>query len=96
MSNIERLIEELQTDILNELERRIWERIEPRIQQALLARHMSVAELAEYLHVSEQTVRRLIRERSIPSFRVRGQIFVRQMDVDEWIRRQVEQQQRSI
>ncbi|SIS89163.1 helix-turn-helix domain-containing protein [Alicyclobacillus vulcanalis] len=90
MSLFEEAIQQTKEEILTELERRLWERLEPRIEQALLARHMSIAELAKYLHVSEPTVRRLIRERTIPSFRVRGQIFVRQTDVDEWIRKQVE------
>ncbi|WP_062306648.1 helix-turn-helix domain-containing protein [Alicyclobacillus sendaiensis] len=90
MSLFEQAIQQMKEEMLVELERRLWERLEPRIEQALLARHMSIAELAEYLHVSEPTVRRLIRERAIPSFRVRGQIFVRQVDVDEWIRQQVE------
>ncbi|SFU82077.1 helix-turn-helix domain-containing protein [Alicyclobacillus macrosporangiidus] len=90
MSLFEQAMDEMRASIVDELEQRIWERLEPRIQQELLARHMSVAELAKYLHVSDWTARRLIRERTIPSFRVGGQIFVRQMDVDEWIRKQVE------
>lgn len=91
VSLFDQAIQQQKEEMLQELEQRIWAHLEPRIHQALLARHMSVAELAEYLHVSEPTVRRMIRERTIPSFRVRGQIFVRQVDVDEWIRRQVEE-----
>ena len=92
MSLLEQAIQQQKEGIIEELERRLWERIETRIQQALLARHMSIAELAKYLHVSEQTVRRMIRDRTIPSFRVRGQIFVRQMDVDRWIQNQIEKE----
>lgn len=91
MSLLENAIQKTKNEMLAELENRLWQRLEPRIEQALLARHMSIAELAQYLHVSEPTVRRLIRERTVPSFRVRGQIFVRQQDVDEWIQKQVEE-----
>ena len=90
MSLFDQAMLEMKSEILDDLEQRIWERLEPRIQQELLARHMSIADTAEYLHVSEPTVRRMIRERTIPSFRVRGQIFVRQMDVDAWIQQQIE------
>lgn len=89
MSLFELAMQEMRTEVIRELEDRIWERLMPRIEQELHARHMSIAELAVYLHVSEQTVRRLIRTREIPSFKVRNQIFVRQMDVDAWVDRQV-------
>ncbi|GMA52582.1 hypothetical protein GCM10025857_39980 [Alicyclobacillus contaminans] len=91
MSLFEAAMQEMQFSIIEELERRIWQRLEPRIQQELMARHMSIAEAAEYLHVSEQTVRRMVRDKEIPSFRVRNQIFVRQTDVDEWIESQIRQ-----
>lgn len=89
VSVLQQYVEGQKEEMIQELERRIWARLEPRIEQALLARHMSVAELAQYLHVSEPTVRRMIRDKEIPSFRVRGQIFVRQVDVDAWIERQM-------
>ena len=88
MSLFEAAMGEMKSEILDDLERRMWERLEPRIQQELWARHLSISDTAEYLHVSESTVRRLIREKTIPSFRVRGQIFVRQMDIDTWIKQQ--------
>jgi len=89
MSLFEKALEEFKQQILDDLERRVWERLEPRIQQELRARHMSIATTAEYLHVSEQTVRRMVRDRDIPSFRVRNQILIRQMDVDSWIEKQI-------
>ncbi|MCF8566873.1 helix-turn-helix domain-containing protein [Alicyclobacillus tolerans] len=82
-------MQEMKLEVIDDLEQRIWARLEPRIQQELRARHMSIADTAEYLHVSEQTVRRMVRDREIPSFRVRNQILVRQMDVDEWIQKQI-------
>ncbi len=89
MSLFEKAVNEMKLDIIDELERRVWERLEPRIQQELRTRHMPLVEVAEYLHVSEQTVRRMVRDKELPSFRVRNQIFVRQQDVDQWIHRQI-------
>lgn len=79
----------MKSSIVEELEQRIWERLEPRIQQEMLARYLSIEECAQYLHVSVSTVRRLVREHTLPSFRVRGQIRIRRMDVDRRIESQV-------
>lgn len=89
MSLFEQAMHEMKSEVLDELEQKMWERLEPRIQQELHARHMSVADTADYLHVSEATVRRMIKDRDIPSFKVRNQILIRQMDVDEWIQKQI-------
>lgn len=89
MSLIEEAMQEMKSDLLTELEQRIWDRLEPRIRQELRARHMSIADTAEYLHVSEQTIRRMVRDKEIPSFRIRNQIFVRQMDIDVWVDEQI-------
>jgi excisionase family DNA binding protein len=91
MSLLEQALLTQKIEILEELEVRIWERLEPRIQQELLSRIMSIIQTAEYLHVSEQTIRRLIREKEIPSFKVRHQIFIRLMDVDSWIEKQLKE-----
>ncbi len=91
MSLFEAAMSEMQSNILDELERRVWERLEPKIQQELHARHMSIANTAVYLHVSEATVRRMVRDKDIPSFRVRNQILIRQMDVDSWIEKQLKE-----
>jgi len=90
MSLFEEAMREMKSEVLSELEERIWERLEPRIQQELHARHMSVAEVSQYLHVSTQTVRRLITSREIPHFRVRGQIFLRQTDIERWVASQID------
>ena len=76
--------------LTGEIEERVWARLEPRIKQELYARHMTVVETAEYLHVSAQTVRRLVRDHQIPYFRVRSQILVRQIDIDRWVEKQVD------
>ena len=89
MSTFEQAMQEMQSKILEDLERQVWKRLEPRIQQELLTRHMSISDTAKYLHVSVQTIRRLIRDKTGPSFRIRNQIFIRQMDVDIWIENQI-------
>lgn len=90
MSLFEEAVREMRRQIEEEVEARIWAKLQPAIQQALHAQNFTVNEAADYLHVSHQTVRRLIRERELPSFRVRNNIFVRQMDVDTWIAKQIE------
>ena len=75
--------------LTGEIEERVWAHLEPRIQQELQARHMTVGEAAKYLHVSAQTVRRLIHDHQIPHFRVRSQILLRQVDIDRWVEKQV-------
>ena len=49
----------------------------------------SVAEAAEYMRISEPTLRRMIRENEIPSYNIRNRIFIRQMDIDQWVRKQL-------
>jgi excisionase family DNA binding protein len=89
VSVFEEALQEFKKQILEELEERLWEKLESRIRTALHSRIMSVAETANYLHVSEPTVRRMISEKEIPFFRIRNQIFVPQLELDEWIQSQV-------
>ena len=49
----------------------------------------TISETAEYLKISDQTLRRMIREKEIKSFKARGQYLIRQMDIDQWIRKQL-------
>ena len=86
---IESTVQTLSKSLIEEIEERVWARLEPRIQQELQARHMTVGEAAEYLHVSTQTVRRLIHDHQIAHFRVRAQILLRQVDIDRWVEKQV-------
>lgn len=89
MPLFEEAMEHMKLDIINELEQRLLNRLEPQIIQKLYARHMSISEAAEYLHVSVQTIRRMVRDKVLPSFHVRNQIFIRQLDVDDWILSQI-------
>lgn len=48
----------------------------------------SVSEIAEYLHCSESSIRKLIREKNIPFFRIASRIFFKKESIDEWIKNQ--------
>lgn len=89
MPTFDDALAELKAQIVSEVEQRIWERLKPQIQEEMQGRHLSVKECAQYLHVSTATVRRLIREHALPSFRVRGQIFIRQSDGDAFVSKQL-------
>ena len=71
--------------ILDELEERIWKRLEMRMQEEKSTRHFSIYQAAEYLGVAHTTVRKLVREKKIKYYRIGSLIFIRQVDLDEWI-----------
>lgn len=48
----------------------------------------NIKELADYLHCSESTVRKLVRNKVIPSFRIANRIFFRKNFIDMWINNQ--------
>jgi excisionase family DNA binding protein len=45
----------------------------------------NVRELAKYLSVSESTIRKLIREKKIPHFRIYSKILFDKEQVDKWL-----------
>lgn len=45
----------------------------------------NVKELTKYLYVSESTVRKLVREKKIPHFRIISKILFDKEQVDNWI-----------
>lgn len=90
MTKIDEALMETMSSIAEELEERLWQRLQPRIQDALYGRHLTVREACQYLHASDRTVRRLIEDRVIPSFRIRGKILLRLQDLDAWIEAQVQ------
>ena len=53
------------------------------------AQVMTIYEAADYLKTSDRTLRRMVHEQTIPAFRVRNRIFIRQTDLDQWIRDQM-------
>lgn len=48
----------------------------------------NLQELTKYLHCSESTVRKLIRNNEIPSFRIASRIFFKKELIDMWIQKQ--------
>lgn len=45
----------------------------------------NIKELANYLHCSKSTVRKLVRNKAIPNFRIANRIFFRKNFIDVWI-----------
>lgn len=52
---------------------------------------LDVREAAEYLRVSEWTVRDMVRTKSIPHYRVRSRIFFKRRELDKWINSQLKE-----
>lgn len=48
----------------------------------------TVKEVAEYLHCSQSTIRKLLKNNQIPSFRVAYRIFFEKSLIDLWIKNQ--------
>ncbi len=49
---------------------------------------LSIDQAAKYLSVSDDTIRRLIKEGELPAARIRGQWRIRKADLDALFRRQ--------
>lgn len=48
----------------------------------------NVKEVAEYLHCSQSTIRKLLKKKQIPSFRIAYRIFFKKEHIDLWINNQ--------
>ena len=48
----------------------------------------NVKELTKYLRCSDSTVRKLIRNREIPNFRIANRIYFKRELIDTWIKNQ--------
>jgi len=48
----------------------------------------NVKEVAEYLHCSESTIRKLMKNNEIPYYRVAYRIFFKKQMIDNWIEEQ--------
>lgn len=46
---------------------------------------LTVEDVAEFLHISETTVRRLLSDRKIPSYRIRDQDRFSRIEIEEWM-----------
>lgn len=49
---------------------------------------LDVVEVAEYLHCSQSTIRKLLRNKQIPSFRVANKILFKKNLIDLWVNNQ--------
>ena len=56
---------------------------------------MTIAEVADYLKVTERTIYRLAGIKGIPSFKVGGSWRFSKTDIDAWIKKQTEQDQET-
>ena len=48
----------------------------------------NVKEVAKYLHCSQSTIRKLLKKKQIPSFRIAYRIFFKKEHIDLWINNQ--------
>lgn len=48
----------------------------------------NVQELTKYLHCSDSTVRKLIKDKEIPNFRIANRIYFKKALIDMWIQNQ--------
>ncbi|MNW38763.1 Helix-turn-helix domain protein [compost metagenome] len=78
-------IEALRSDITNQLREEILSELQPEITRRLYSNIFDTAEACQYLKVSIATLRRMVKDREIPFFRQRGQLFFRQIDLDRHI-----------
>lgn len=46
---------------------------------------LDVKEVTKYLHCSDSTVRKLIKKREIPNFRIANRIYFKKTLIDNWI-----------
>ncbi len=49
---------------------------------------LDVKEVADYLHCSQSTIRKLLRKKEIPNFRVAYRIFFKKSLIDSWVNNQ--------
>jgi excisionase family DNA binding protein len=50
---------------------------------------MTLGEARDMLRVSDSTMRRMVRQHEIPSFTIHSRIYLRRVDVTEWMRGQI-------
>ena len=48
----------------------------------------NVEELSKYLHTSQSSIRKLVREKNIPHYRILSRIFFDKESIDTWINNQ--------
>lgn len=83
------LIGALRADIAAGLKEEILKELQPEIDRRLYANILLIDEAAQYLKVSDRTLRRMAKDGEIPHFRIRGILHFRQIDLDKHIARLV-------
>lgn len=86
------LIGAIRADIKRELREEILAELQPEIERRLFANIFTFNEAMAYLNVSEATLRRMVRDREVPFFRQRGNLYFRQMDLDRHISKLIEKE----
>ncbi|MHA6481092.1 helix-turn-helix domain-containing protein [Paenibacillus sp. strain BS8-2] len=59
--------------------------LEPKINEMLYRNIFDAKEAAKYLKISSATLHRLLRDREIPYFKLRGSLLFRQWELDDFI-----------
>lgn len=86
-------------DLTMEVYQAIAETVEEKLRRLLMNSSKQIGPdvfnkkgLAEYLHVSESTINKLVMNKQIPHFKIQsgqsGGVRFRQSDIDKWIKRQ--------
>ncbi|MBP1992521.1 helix-turn-helix domain-containing protein [Paenibacillus eucommiae] len=84
-------IQAIRQDVKSATKEELLAEIMPIIEKRLYANVFTLHQAAKYLNISEATLRRMVKDEQIPSFRIRGQIHFRQTDIDCWIDSQVKE-----
>ncbi|WP_339316918.1 helix-turn-helix domain-containing protein [Paenibacillus sp. FSL R10-2734] len=79
------LIEAIRADIREGLREEILSELQSEIQQRLYSNIFDVFEACSYLKISDSTIRRMVRDKEIPYFRQRGNLYFRQISLDSWV-----------
>lgn len=77
----------IDSDVIQTLIERAVENAMKGTQENVVDHVLPIRQAADYLRISDRTLRRMIHEDAIPHFRNRNRIFLQQAELDAWIRR---------
>ena len=81
------LIAAIRADIKANLRDEILAELQPEIERRLYSNIFDTKEASNYLKVSDSTLRRMVKQDGLPFFKQRGQMFFRQIALNDWIRK---------
>lgn len=81
------LIEAIRSDIRHQLKVEILAELQPEIERTLYSNIFDFNEASRFLKISDSTLRRMVRDEEVPYFKQRGNLFFRQIALNEWILR---------